>query len=41
VCAVDDQTVALAAATSNDLKVGKVVGLEGSDQVWVAIDNYC
>jgi len=43
VCAVDDQTVALAATTDNDLKVGKVVGLEGATNpdVWVAIDNYC
>lgn len=34
---VDDQTVAITGTT----KVGKIVGLEGSTQVWVAIDNYC
>lgn len=34
---VDDQTVAVSGTT----KVGKIVGLEDSGHVWVAIDNYC
>jgi len=36
--AADDQTVSL---SGSGPKVGKVVGIEGSTQVWVAIDNYC
>lgn len=36
--ASDDQTVAL---SGSGPKVGKIVGLEGTTQVWVAIDNYC
>ena len=36
---VDDQTVALVAVTTNDLKCGKIIGIEDSTHVWVAIDN--
>jgi len=43
VYAVDDQTVALAAATTNDVLVGYVVGLADpaadGGHVWVRIDN--
>jgi predicted RecA/RadA family phage recombinase len=35
--AVDDQTVAL---SGSGPKVGKIIGVEDSSHVWVAIDNY-
>ncbi len=37
--AVDDNTVALAATTTNDLYVGDIVGLVGSNQVRVRINR--
>lgn len=37
--AVDDNTVALAATTTNDLYVGDIVGLAGTSQVRVRIDR--
>lgn len=36
--AVDDQTVAL---SGSGPKVGKIVGIEDSSHVWIAIENYC
>lgn len=36
--AADDQTVAL---SGSGPKVGKVIGIEDTSNVWVAIDNYC
>lgn len=37
--AVDDNTVALAATTANDVYVGDIVGLAGTSQVRVRIDR--
>lgn len=39
VYAVDDQTVAVAATTTNDVQIGKAVGLGASSLVWVDIDR--
>lgn len=41
VCVVDDQTVALAATTANDIKCGRIVEFVSATKVRIAIDGYC
>jgi predicted RecA/RadA family phage recombinase len=41
VCIADNQTVALAATTANDIKAGRVVEVLSSASVAVRIDGYC
>ena len=36
---VDDQTVGLAATTTNDIKCGTIWGIESATQVWVDIET--
>lgn len=38
---IDDQTVDLASVAANDLACGRIVGIEDSSHVWIAIENYC
>lgn len=43
VCAVDSSTVDLAAQTTNDVEIGRIVAIKSASAltIWVSIDGYC